>query len=159
MRIERSGEDMDYFAHRRILLEPLPAVQEFAIDRADLVQNSPGALMICQKLLDLLDIGLGYVIHLWTFAGSTDGEIVFGTVTTAFGAFAVGFSTAFVALDQRTTESGVQRGELSQQVCAAAAQAGSQFASHEYQTTYVTGLIMVYESSFVKLLSCRFIQM
>lgn len=99
MRIERSGEDMDYCAHRRILLEPLPAVQEFAIDRTDLVQDSPGALMICQKLLDLLDIGLRHVIHLGTFAGLTDGEVVFGAVTTAFGALAVGFSTAFVALD------------------------------------------------------------
>ena len=73
MRIERSDEDMDYFAHRRLLLEPLPAVQEFAIDCADLVQNSPGALMICQKQFDLLDIGLRHVIHLGTFAGLTDG--------------------------------------------------------------------------------------
>lgn len=72
MGIEGSGEYMDCFAHRQFLLEPLPAVQEFAIDRADLVQNSPGTLMICQKLLDLLDIGLRYVIHLGAFAGSTD---------------------------------------------------------------------------------------
>lgn len=99
MSIDGTGEYIGRFAHRLPPLKLLPAAQEFVIDGTDLVHDAPGALMIGQELFDLLLIGLGYVIHLGSFASPTDGEIVFWTVATAFGAFAAGFSAAFVAFD------------------------------------------------------------
>src|ERR1700722_12931702 len=70
-------------------------------------------------------------------------------MTAALGAFAAGLATAFVALDERTTEDSFERGQLAQERLAALAQGGGSLFQYFYRTTLTTGLKLASGTSFV----------
>jgi hypothetical protein len=70
-------------------------------------------------------------------------------MTGAVGAFASGLATAFVALDEGTTQDGFERGQLAQERLAAFSQGGRGSFLCFHRTTYKTGLILTGGVSFV----------
>ena len=65
------------------------------------------------------------------------------------GAFASGLATAFVALDEGTTEDGFERGQLAQERLAALSQGGGGLFRYFHRTTLTTGLTVASGISFV----------
>ena len=67
------------------------------------------------------------------------------------GAFASRLATSFVALDEGTTQDRLERGQLAQESVAALSQCGSGLVLHFYQTTYITGLIVIEVNTYFNL--------
>jgi hypothetical protein len=63
-------------------------------------------------------------------------------MTRTVGALASRLATWLVALDERATQDGLERGQLAQKRAAAFAQGAGQLFLYFYQTTYITDLIV-----------------
>src|SRR6516225_2920013 len=109
-------------------------------------------MVIGQQLFGVAVIVLWYVIHLGAQARVAHREIVLGAVTRTVGALASGLAATFVALDKRPAQNGGQGRELAQQCLSVFAESGSGFVAHKYQTTHLTGPIIIYTDSLVNLL-------
>jgi hypothetical protein len=70
-------------------------------------------------------------------------------MTGAVGAFAAGLATAFVALDEGTTEDSLEWGQLAQERLAALSQGGGSLFQNFHRTTLITGLNVTSGISFV----------
>jgi len=147
-RIDRYVEGGKRFAHSK-LLECLPTAQQFAIDLAEGLPDLAGAVVVGEKRGRLSIRLLREVIHLRPPAGIAHREIVLGAMSRTVGTLASGLATSFVALDEGTAEDLLERGPWAQESSAAFSQSGRGFVRHGFQTTYITGLTLNYEVSFV----------
>src|SRR5438552_3110773 len=86
---------------------------------------------------------LRHVIHLWPQARVAHRKIILGAMAWTVGAFAAWLAAAFVTLDERATQDGLEWGQLAQKRLAAFAQGGGRLFLHFYQTTCITGLIVL----------------
>ena len=123
-------------------LERLSSAQQLAIDLADLLQDLAGSMVVGQQLGGLGVRLLRHVIHLWPQARVAHRKIILGTMAWTVGAFASRLATAFVTLDERATQDGLEWRQLAQKRLAAFAQGGGRLFLHFYRTTYITGLIV-----------------
>jgi hypothetical protein len=64
-------------------------------------------------------------------------------MTADIGTLASRLAAAFVALDERATQDGIERWQLAEQRLTAFAQGGGRLFLCFHQTTYITGLIVI----------------
>ena len=64
------------------------------------------------------------------------GEVEFRAVSWAVGTLAPGFAAAFVALDERAAEEGVERGQLTDQSRSTTPQRSVRLSLHSCRTSY-----------------------
>src|ERR1700683_3729309 len=92
---------------------------------------------------------LRHIIHLRPRAWIAHRKVVLGSMTGTVGALASWLATAFVTLDQRAAQDRLERGQLAQESLTASSQGGGSLVFlHCYQTTYITGLIVLEGNTF-----------